>query len=703
MKRIITYIAACLALTCCTDEYEEKAGTYATLTPGYLQAYPADIYMPPEESTEDIRVTSVQTPWKIENGIKWLSVTPTKGTATATAQVKTQSYTTAGNSRIGVFYLKSDISGYKREIPVTVTQSAPESFIMLSKYETDLPGYSCNETVTVTANCKWTAVSSDSWLKVNVQGNTVVINADANDEDASRTATVSFTSVEGSYASTSFTIRQIPAAVEISSEQLAFNINGGTATVSINSETPWTATTSDSWINILPTEGGQGNSQISVSVAPNPSTNERTGYFYIIIGKERHIQIPVKQKGIYIETEQKELSFTSVQNNVNLSVKSNTDWAISSVPSWIAVSPDKGSGDALITVTATDNPSITDRKGAIHITHEKLGIDVNIPVTQKGKTFDVNTTLLNFEDKASTQTIDIETDGTWNAATSDSWITVSPKTNSGKSTLTVGVSENTDENERTGQVVVTMCDKTTTIFVTQKGKFFTISEQSLEYKSTGSTIDIAITTNDTWTATIEGNPSWLKLSKNNGSGNIDISAAAADNPSVNSRSATIIFETKYSQSIKVVVTQKARYFSVDTYEFLFYPKGGESGAVTITTDGKYKITCSDTWFSVIETGSTFIVKAAENTTPNPRTGTVTVELTDLKEGKLSATIDVMQLNGGSSIFRQDFDDDINYDITVNVSGDITKTGFDTDKNYDITVNRSGEIQKTEFDTDKNWD
>lgn len=727
MKRIITYIAVCLALTCCTDEYEEKAGTYATLTPGYLQANPTDIFMPPEESTEEILVTNIQTPWKIDNGIQWLSVTPTKGSSSVSTsvQVKSDNYTTAGITRIGILYLRSDVSSYKREIPITVMQAAPSSFIILSKNETDLPGSECSETVTVTANCKWTAVSSSSWLKVNIQGNTVVINADANNEDASRTATVSFTSTEGSYVSTLFTVRQITAAVEVSSELLEFNINGGTATVNINSETSWTATSSDSWINILPTEGKSGNVQVSVNVAPNPSVNERTGYVYVIISNERRIQIPIKQKGIYIETEQQELSFASTLSKMNLQINSNTDWMISDIPSWISITPDKGNGNATIEVSAVDNPSINDRKGAIHITHEKLGIDVNIPITQKGKTFDVNTTLLNFEDKASSQNIDIETDGTWNAVTSDNWITLTPTTNSGKSTLNVSVSENTGDNERTGQVTVTMCDKTATIFVTQTGKFFTISEESLAYTSTGGTIDIAITTNDTWTATIEGNPSWLKLSKNNGSGNIEISAVATDNPSVNSRSATILFETKYSQSIKVVVTQAARYFSVDTYEFLFYPKGGNSEAVTITTDGKYKITCSDTWFSVSQTGNTFIVTATENTSPNPRTGTVTVEITDLKEGKLSATLDVMQLNGGSSIFRQDFGDDTNYDITINTtldisktdfapdtnydisnnktSDDITKTEYGTETNYDITVKTSGGITKTDFENDNNWD
>lgn len=703
MKRIITYIAVCMAFTCCTDDFNESAGRYATLEPRYLNVSPVSFDIPSSKSTEKINVTSIQTPWKTENGVAWIALSPESGSSSATILINAEENTSGDQSRVGVFYVKSNTNDWKYDCPITVTQSAAQPFILLQKNEIEFSGTENTETITVTANCKWKAVSSEPWLTITQQDNSFVIKAAANGSDENRIATVSVSSSGKSHTTSTLTVRQIPSSITASSEVLEFNNTAGSINVSITAETPWTAATSDSWINIEPSGGESGTSSILVNVSPNSSVKERTGYIVVSIGNYQRILIPVKQKGIYIEATQSELSFASTPSKLNLQIKSNTDWAVSSVPSWITISSDKGNGDAVLEVSAPDNPSITDRRGTIHITNEQLGIDINVAVTQKGKTFDINSTLLNFEDKASSQTIDIETDGTWNATTSDDWITITPQTNSGKSTLTVSVTENTGDNERTGQINIAMCDKTTTIFVTQKGKFFTISDESLSYTSIGGSINISITTNDSWTAKIEGGPSWLTLSKTNGSGNIDLTAVAADNPSVNSRSATIVFETKYSQNVKVVVTQAARYFSIDTYDFKFYPKGGTSEVVTIKTDCKYKITCSGTWFSVTQTDNTFTVTATPNTTPNPRTGTVTVEVTDLTDGKLSAVMDVMQENGGSSIFRQDFDEDNNYDITINTSGDISRTVFGNDTNYDITVNKSGGVTKNGFDTDNNWD
>jgi hypothetical protein len=192
----------------------------------------------------------------------------------------------------------------------------------------------------------------------------------------------------------------------------------------------------------------------------------------------------------------------------------------------------------------------------------------------------------------------------------------------------------------------------------------------LSFASIGGSIKMSITTNDTWTAKIEGSPSWLKLSKTSGAGNIDITATASDNPTTESRNATIIFETKYSQNIKVVVTQEALQFSIDTYELTFYGKGGSSESVTISTNRQYKITVSDTWLSVKQIGNTFTVTASENTTPTPRTGTISFVLTDLTVGEMSYSIDVLQFNNGSSILRYEYGEDIDYDQYAKSFGNI---------------------------------
>jgi len=607
------------------------------------------------------------------------------------------------DARTGIFYLKADISDWKYESAISVTQAGATPTIELSKSEIDFTGTANTETITVSANCSWSATSSADWLNVSQKDNTITVSVSGNETNSNRTAVVSVTHSGTSNTTTNLTVRQAPASINASTEALVFNNTASSVNVTIQAEASWNASTSSNWIEISPTSGTAGSSTMKVSVSPNTSTSERTGYVNLFIGGDQRIQIPVKQRGIYLETEQSKLSFGAAGGTQNLSVLSNTNWTVSSVPSWVTVSPNSGEGDRTIKVTVSENPNTANRSGVIHLTQTGLNIDVAVTVNQTGKTFDVNTTVLNFEDKQSTQSIDIKTDGTWTASVSDSWITISPTTASGNSTLSVTVSENTSDDERAGQVVIIMADKSATINVVQKGKYFTVSNSLLTYTSKGGTIDISISTNDTWSAKVEDGSTWLTLSKTNGSGNVDVKVTASDNPSVNNRTATLLFETTHNQKVRVVVTQDARYLKVDTRELLFYSKGGTSEAVTISTDGTYKITCSDSWFSVNQSGNIFTVTATENPDKDSRIGTITIALSDLQEGTYALTLTVTQLNYGGSFLRKDYDDDQNWDNMGNSTGSLTITGYGTDKNYDTNTTSGTTLSVSGYQSDKNWD
>ena len=277
MKRIIAYLAVCMALTCCTDDFDENKGLYATLEPRYLTASPTSFNISSAQTTEKVDVTSIQTPWKTENGVSWISISPESGSSSASIQVSAEENTSGDQSRVGVFYVKSNTTDWKYEHPITVTQSAAQPFITLSKYETEFSGTENVETITVTSNCTWTAKSNEPWLTVSQDGNAFVIKAAVNETESVRTATVYVASNENSNSYVELIVRQIPSSITASSEQLEFKNTEGSINVNITSETPWTATTFDSWINIAPSDGEAGTSSILVSVSPNSSVNERTG------------------------------------------------------------------------------------------------------------------------------------------------------------------------------------------------------------------------------------------------------------------------------------------------------------------------------------------------------------------------------------------------------------------------------------------
>lgn len=683
--------------------YDEALGLYPTLTPRYMTVTPTALSYSALPSSKSLQVTSTETPWEIENEIDWISTSPTSGSSSASVNVGVTENKSGDDARTGIFYLKSNVSDWKYETPISVTQAGATPIISLSKSEIDFAGTPNSETITVTANCSWSASSSANWLTVSQKDNTITLAVTANESNSNRTGTISVVHYGTTNASQKITVRQVPASINASTESLVFNNTASSVNVTINAEASWTTSSSASWIDISPASGESGTSTMKVSVSPNTSTSERSGYVNLSIGGSQRIQIPIRQRGIYIETEQTELSFNAAGGSQNLSVLSNTNWTVSSAPSWITVSPSQGEGDGSVKVTASDNPYTTNRSGVIHLTQTGLSIDVAVSVSQAGKTFNVNTTVLNFEDKQSTQTIDIQTDGTWTASASESWITISPTSNSSNSTLSVTVSENTSDNERSGQIVVVMADKSATINVVQKGKYFTVSNNLLTYTSKGGVIDVSISTNDSWSAKVEDGSTWLTLSKTSGTGNVDVKVTASDNASVNSRTATLIFETTHNQKVRVVVTQDARYLRVDTREVLFYSKGGTSEAITVSTDGTYSVTTPQSWLSITQSANTFTITASENSGTDTRFGKIVIALTDLQEGTYSLTLDVTQLNYGGSFLRKDYDDDHNWDNMGNSTGSLTITGFGSDKNYDTNTASGTTLSISGYQSDKNWD
>lgn len=701
----LIYILFLLTLTGCSEIYDVNMELYPTLKPRYISVSPTSLTFVSTSDSKNILVTSTETPWVIDNDIDWISASPERGGSSALISVNAKENTSGDDSRIGIIYLKADVSDWKFEAPISITQAGATPFIELSRSEIELAGSEFTETISVKSNCTWSVNSTSEWITATKKDDSIIISGTINETNSYRTATlVVFKDInEVARISEKITVRQAPASINASTESLVFNNSASSVSITINSEANWYISTSNSWIEVSPDEGTPGTSTIIVSVSPNTSTNERTGYIALSIGDCQRIQIPVRQKGIYIESEQTQLSFTANGGIQELSILSNTSWEFSSIPSWITVSTKNGQGDGKVKITALDNPNTASRSDVIHITQKGLDIDLSINVIQSGKTFDINTTVLNFEDKEETQSVNISTDGTWSAKANESWISISPSSATGSSTLSIKVSENPEDSERTGSVTVTMGDKSETIKVIQTGKYFTVSNNLLTYTSKGGSINISITTNDTWTAKIENNPSWLKLSNTNGSGHVDVKVTASDNPSVNSRKATIIFETIHNQSIKVIVSQDARYLNVDTREVLFYSKGGTSESIKVSTDGKFIISCSDSWFNVNQTNNIFTVSASENPTKDIRIGHITIALTDLQEGSYSLKLTVTQLYNGGSFILNDFKDDTNYDNKSNTSGNITINWFGNDVNYDSTAKIWSKLTISNYKSDTSWD
>ena len=200
-------------------------------------------------------------------------------------------------------------------------------------------------------------------------------------------------------------------------------------------------------------------------------------------------------------------------------------------------------GEHTLTINVEDNPNTTKREGRVVVGNQKgLSLADTLWLTQEGKWFGSLETVLQFENVASSNTLDISTDGDWTVTTSDSWIAVNPSSGHGKAQVTVSVQANEGDNDRTGLLAVAVGGTVQYVNVVQKGRYFTIDRgSSASLPSKGGTIELGIATNQTWTAVVKNQSSWLALSATQGQGDAKLVISAQDNPSLESRTDTIVF------------------------------------------------------------------------------------------------------------------------------------------------------------------
>ena len=706
MKKTILYISTVLlvlSLFGCKDDFDPNGTLEPSLSAHWLK--PSQMNFDsnlPSAFSETFTVESFDTPWKFSEVADWITLTPSSGSASSTVTLMAQENNSAENARTAIFFLQSSDPGWTYNRAMSVSQAKAKPALSVDATSLMFGGSSGEQSVNVFSNCAWTASCPESWVTLlpDVVAGKLSISVSDNPQGSYRSGTIYISYDSGK--TTSISITQSPVNIISSVYTLQYENVASKYDVVIDSESDWESVVSESWISVNPNSGQAGKTTVSIEVTPNTAVAPRSGYVTIRTGGDERFQIAISQRGLYIESDES-LSFTSIEESKKLSIQSNTSWTVTSKPNWLTLSKETGEGNGEITVTTSENPNTTSRSGEIVLGQTGLSIQCKVKVTQLGKSLSTDVTLLEFSDKASQMNFNLVSDAAWTSTQTVNWFTTTPTSGSGNATITVAVEENNTTEERTGTINYAYADKSSSVNVHQLAKYMTIDNQSFEFDSKGGSHTIELSTNDEWTAEIEHNVSWLKLSKLSGTGNAVITLTAEDNASVNTRSTAIVINTKYSQSIRILVSQKPRYLSVSTSCILFFANGGTSEIVTIDTDGTFEIQSEASWFTVNKgEGNTFTVYATKNSSDEMRRGKITISLTDLKEGTLALELTVSQAGEGGSFIINGYPGDQDWNYVGGGSMTVTIKGYTSDKNWDESFGGTLTVKVTGFTTDQDW-
>lgn len=643
MKRILLYISALFILIGCSESEYDGTRT-PSLNRRYLYVQTKSLNFEALPSTQKVNIESDQTDWTVSIPTNWISANQLSGNNSTSVDFTTQLNNSADTSRVCIATIASNVSDWVRSFPITITQSKHSPFLTVSENSISCSAVKQSISIPVSTNAEYTLNNTgSSWLHIeSFTNNEVKLIVDENNTGEERNA--SLTLKAKSYPGTVATVevRQKIANISSTKNKLSFGHNSSSQIVEIDSEASWSATAT-SWISVTPKTGTAGNTEVTISVPNNASTNSRYGSVYLNIAGNNNIEIPIEQEGVSLVASTSNVSFDSFGGTETITITSNDNWQITSIPEWISVNTSSGNGNETIQISTRGNDTTKPKHGEIIVSTTNNVASKTITVTQEAKQVEYSDATLAYGYASSTKTISFTTNGNWSATNDAEWISIDKTSGSGNASLAISVNENNTLEEREGHITLLIVDQPYTITVHQDCKYLTLSSSAFTFSADAGSTTISIGSNTQWKSIVTDGGDWLSVSSTDGTNDTDMTINVSENKTVSARSGMIEIEIPNVHTYIIDVTQSRRYIKTDMASVDFLPSGGQI-SFNVITDGTYEVSRIGDWFGFVKSGDCITVVAQENSSVKERKGALTFTLLNLYGGKISLLVPITQLN-----------------------------------------------------------
>lgn len=509
-----------LLLIGCSDQTDFSVNSWTpSQSARYLSITPSSLtFAAGANLTQNTMVSSIGTPWRIEGECSWITLSQSEGSADASVNITATENTDPTSSRNAIYHFNSSDSSYPYSKQLSFSQASPGYKVTVSQNTITASAASSKQEIAVSANAQWTCKADATWLHVQPESNLIKISLDENTNSLSADR-IGHVDITCGNAISTITVNQQPPYISSTTKSIDYEAEGGAYQLEVKSDVSWSASTSQSWINLSPQGVNTGDAILYVSATPNSSVSERSGNVYLSIGGKQLVQIPVSQKGLFFEVDKSSISFSQQASTTNIVVNTNTTWQVISKPDFInEITPSNGkSGTTTLSIAVSENQG-GDRSGHIALGNPSVtGLTKIITVSQAGYDFNVSETDVSLQAFVTrTHEISIATNADWTVESNAEWLHVSPTSGHGNDKVTVNADINPSIKQRNAKVRISTNTNLSPIElnITQKGQSFTISSEDLSYTSKGGTNSITVTS-DCESFDVVSSPSWL--TKSNGS------------------------------------------------------------------------------------------------------------------------------------------------------------------------------------------
>jgi hypothetical protein len=511
--------------------------------------------------------------WTITESDSWFTATPDNGNGNLNITVN---YTENMNTttRLGSLTLSGD-NGVP-DIVISITQAGAAAFLTVGTTDVSVSPSAGNTNVMVNSNVNWTAVSSDSWLRVNPGSGTGTVSLDldydANPDPTPRTATITVSASGLPDQEILVTQEGLVAILTVNPGAINVSAPSGSTDFDISSNTTWTISGGAGWFTVNQINGN-GNATISINYDENFATSSRSATLTISGNGAGDQEVVITQEAAaaFLGVSTNVINLTAPAGSTDFDVNANVTWTVISVAPWLSIDQTTGSGNTTINIDYTENTGTTLRTATILVTANGLA-DQIITINQEGTIAAfLNVTPpgnQNVNNVAGNQVFNVNANVPWSVTSDAPWLSVNPASGNGVGLFVASWSANPDQSQRAGTIVVTGNGvPIVTITITQNSFAPSINADPTTFNvgPDAGTVTTDLTSNVTWS--VNASENWVTASPNFGSGNSSIDINYDANPNATVRSATLTISGGGAPDITVVLNQSE---STSTKELELY-------------------------------------------------------------------------------------------------------------------------------------
>lgn len=254
-----------------------------------------------------------------------------------------------------------------------------------------IPALAGEYSFTATANLEWkTSLRDLPWGIVSpAEGvrktpTTVILAAEANEVTEPRTGYIDFTLSDGSVVSIAVEQAAFDAEISLSESAATASASGSVdpQVITVTANAGWTASCEADWLTIDPSQGPAGDTQVSFSASENTTMKDREAkVVFDNHGLKTEFTVTQYWETLDLTPGEVALNYQGTGSLADgspckVSVKASGDWSVTS-SDWISVTPASGTGDAVITITASLNDS-NERQGEVVVKCGRLSRSITV-------------------------------------------------------------------------------------------------------------------------------------------------------------------------------------------------------------------------------------------------------------------------------------------------------------------------------------